>query len=59
MELVCKDLNIIELVPVLMIPTPVKADSFYYLRPNFVIGARLSRRFFNTSLGDQMLLRHL
>ena len=49
-ELICKDMNTSELVPLPQIPAPPKADAFFYLRANFEIGDwRLSRGFFNTS----------
>lgn len=49
-ELTCKDMNSTELVPVAPVAAPAKADSFFYLRANFEIGAwRLSRGFFNSS----------
>ena len=49
-ELVCKDMITTELVPVKKIPAPTQANTSFYLRSNFEIGAwRLSRGFFNTS----------
>lgn len=49
-ELVCKDMNTTELVPAKVVPAPLKADAFFYLRSNFEIGAwKLSRGFFNTT----------
>ena len=49
-ELVCKDMNVTELVPVRKQPAPPHPDSSFYLRSNFEIGAwRLSRGFFNSS----------
>lgn len=49
-ELVCKDMNTTELVPVHVIQAPAQASHFYYIRSNFEIGAwRLSRGFFNTT----------
>ena len=50
LELECKDMDSSELVPVEILPAPVKADAFFYLRSNFEIGVyRLSRGFFNSS----------
>lgn len=49
-ELICKDMNTTQLVPVDSIPVFGKPDKFFYLRSNFEIGAwKLSRGFFNTS----------
>ena len=49
-EMVCKDMNTTELVPVARISTPTTVDASFYLRSNFEIGAwRLSRGFFNSS----------
>lgn len=49
-ELICKDMNATEFVPVAAAAAPNTADSFLYLRANFEIGAyRLSRGFFNSS----------
>lgn len=49
-ELICKDMNTTEFVPVAAATAPTTADSFFYLRANFEIGAyRLSRGFFNSS----------
>ena len=47
---ICKDMNTTELVPVVPVAAPEQADSLFYLRSNFEIGAyRLSRGFFNAS----------
>ena len=49
-ELICKDMNTTELIPLPPIAAPPKPDAFFYLRANFEIGNwRLSRGFFNTS----------
>ena len=49
-DLVCKDMNTSALVPVQVVEAPSKADTTFYLRSNFEIGAwRLSRGFFNHS----------
>lgn len=49
-ELVCKDMNTTELVPVKVVAAPSKIDAFFFLRSNFEIGAwKLSRGFFNHS----------
>lgn len=49
-ESICKDMNTTELEPAKNIRAPEKADTTFYLRANFEIGAwRLSRGFFNTS----------
>nr|POE77697.1 laccase-1 [Quercus suber] len=46
----CRDLNTTELIPVEAIAAPAKADTFFYLRSSFEIGAhRLSRGMFNSS----------
>ncbi|KAI4153024.1 MAG: hypothetical protein LQ340_002563 [Diploschistes diacapsis] len=46
----CRDMNTTELVPSKPISAPAKADSTFYLRANFEIGAwRLSRGVFNQS----------
>ena len=49
-ELVCRDMNMTELVPVVELPAPTTVDALFYLRANFEIGSwRLSRGFFNSS----------
>jgi FtsP/CotA-like multicopper oxidase with cupredoxin domain len=49
-ELICKDMNTTELIPIPAIAAPSKADAFYYFRSNFQIGGyQLSRGFFNES----------
>ena len=49
-ELICKDMNTLELVCLPQIAAPPKPDAFFYLRANFEIGDwRLSHGFFNTS----------
>ncbi|MCJ1309815.1 hypothetical protein MMC25_003476 [Agyrium rufum] len=49
-ELVCRDMNTSDLRPMQPIRAPEKADAFFYLRSNFMIGNwRLSRGFFNDS----------
>ena len=49
-ELVCKDMNTTQLIPLPQIAAPPKADASFYLRSNFEIGNwRLSRGFFNSS----------
>lgn len=49
-DILCRDMNTTDLVPVDVIPAPPTADAFFYLRSNFEIGAwRLSRGFFNTT----------
>ena len=50
LEPICKDMNTTELHPVEAIRPPEKADTTFYLRANFEIGAwRLSRGVFNSS----------
>lgn len=49
-ELVCRDMNTTELIPVTVVPASRDAHAFFYVRSNFEIGAwKLSRGFFNTS----------
>lgn len=49
-EVICKDMNTTQLVPVDPVPALGKPDKLFYLRSNFEIGAwKLSRGFFNTS----------